>query len=164
LGIFVAEFGVSAVVALSPPSLPRANAIRPDSGVFAFALGITMLTGLVVGLVPALQAARSAPHGGLQQSSQRTVGGHQRTRRTLVVAEVALALVLLVSAGLLLRSLERLFSVNVGFDGSHLLTMQLQGVGARFNDDRATHLFFQEVLEAVRRIPGITAAGLTGQL
>ena len=104
-----------ALVALSPPGLPRVGAIRVDGAVFAFGLGITTLVGLVVGLVPALQASHSDPHSALQQSSRTTAGGHQLTRRMLVVSEVALALVLLVGAGLLLRSLERLFAIDPGF-------------------------------------------------
>jgi putative ABC transport system permease protein len=126
-------------------------------------MGITTLIGLVVGLIPALHASRADLQIGLQQSSRRTAGGHQLTRRTLVVAEVALAIVLLVSSGLLLRSLQRLFAVTPGFDASHLLTMQVQTSGHRF-DDSTTHRFFAEALDAVRRVPGVTAAAFTSQL
>jgi len=163
LGILVAESGVRALVTLSPPGLPRASAIGLDGTVFAFGLGITMLIGLVVGLIPALHISRRDLHTGLQQSSQRTAGGHQTTLRMLVVAEVALALVLLVSAGLLFRSLQRLFAVDPGFDASHLLTMQVQTSGSRFDKD-TTHRFFAQALEAVRQVPGVTAAALTSQL
>ncbi|HEX8651046.1 MAG TPA: ABC transporter permease [Pyrinomonadaceae bacterium] len=163
LGMVVAAFGVSALVALSPPGLPRASAIGVDGTVFAFAFGITTLVGLLVGLIPALHASRSDLHTGLQQSSRRTAGGQQLTRRMLVVAEVALALVLLVSAGLLLRSMQRLFAVDPGFDTSHLLTMQVQTSGHRFNED-TTHLFFAQSLEAVRQLPGVTSAAFTSQL
>src|SRR5205085_11315235 len=120
LGMVVAEIGVGVLVALSPPGLPRASAIGVDGTVYAFALGITTLIGLAVGLIPALQVSRGDLQIGLQQCSRRTAGGHQLTRRTLVVAEVALALVLLVSAGLLLRSLQRLVAIDRGFDTSHL--------------------------------------------
>jgi putative ABC transport system permease protein len=163
LGMMVAAFGVSALVALSPPGLPRASAIGVDGTVFAFAFGITTLVGLLVGLIPALHASRGDLGMGLQQSSRRTAGGHQLTRRALVVAEVAVALVLLVSAGLLLRSMQRLFAVDSGFDTSHLLTMQVQTSGHRF-DEGTTHRFFAQSLEAVRQVPGVTAAAYTGQL
>jgi putative ABC transport system permease protein len=163
LGMVVAEIGVRTLVALSPPELPRANAIVLDATVFAFGMGITTLIGLLVGLIPALHASRADLHIGLQQSSRRSAGGHQFTRRTLVVVEVALALVLLVSSGLLLRSLQRLFSVAPGFDASHLLTMQVQTSGRRF-DDSTTHRFFAEALDAVSKVPGVKAAGLTSQL
>jgi putative ABC transport system permease protein len=162
-GMAVAWLGVHALVALSPPGLPRAGAIAVDGSVFAFGLIVTTLIGLAVGLIPALQAAREDPNRDLQRGSRRTAGGG-RTRSTLVIAEVALALVLLVSSGLLLRSVERLFAVAPGFDPAHLLTMQVQTSGHRFDADGATSQFFNQALEAVRRVPGVTAAALTSQL
>ena len=164
VGIAVAMLGVRALVALRPPGLPRAGAIRVDATIFVFGLGITTLIGLAFGLIPAQQAARNDPRQELQHGSQRTAGGHRRTRSALVVAEVALALVLLVSSGLLLRSLERLFAVPIGFDSAGLLTMQVQTVGDRFKQNDATHRFFEVALEAVRHVPGVTAAALTSQL
>ncbi len=163
LGMLVAQFGVGALVALSPPGLPRVNAIVINGNVFAFGLGLTTLIGLLTGLIPALHVSRADLHTGIQQSSRRVTGGHRLTRGTLVVAEVALAFVLLVSAGLLLRSMQRLFAVDPGFDASHLLTMQVQTSGHRF-DNAATHRFFSQTLEAVRQIPGVTRAAFTSQL
>src|SRR5437773_4925550 len=164
LGIAVAEVGVQGLVALSPPQLPRLSAIAVNFTVFVFAFGIATLIGLVVGIIPALHASRSDPQSGLRQSSRTTAGRHEQTRRTLVVAEIALALVLLVSAGLLLRSLERLFAVAPGFDSSHLLTMQVQTSGHRFNDNSSIHRFFEQALEAVRHVPGVASAAFTSQL
>lgn len=164
LGMAVGELGVRALLALSPFGLPRADAIRVDSSVYAFGLGITSLVGFVVGLVPALQASHSDPHDALRQSSRTTTGGHQVTRRMLVVTEVALALVLLVGAGLLLRSIENLFAIDPGFDSTHLLTMQVQESGRRFNDDSVRARFFTQALEEVRKVPGVTAAAFTSQL
>jgi len=164
LGILVAQLGVDALVALSPPELPRANEIEVDSAVLVFALGATTVIGLIVGLVPALHASRGELRLGMQRSSQSVAGGHQRTRRTLVVAEVALALVLLVSAGLLLRSLQRLFAVAPGFDAADVLAMQVQTSGHRFDDDSTTRRFFEQALEAVRRVPGVAGAAFTSQL
>jgi putative ABC transport system permease protein len=164
LGIAVAEVGIRALVALSPPGLPRVDAIRLDSTVFFFALAITTCIGLLVGLIPAIHASRSDPQSGLQKSSRSAVGGHQFVRRSLVVSEVALALVLLVSAGLLLRSLGRLFSVDPGFDASHVLTMQVQESGVRYARDDARARFFDQALEAVRHVPGVTSAAFTSQL
>jgi putative ABC transport system permease protein len=164
LGMVVAELGVRALVALSPAGLPRVNAIRLDGAVFIFGISITTVIGLVFGLIPALHASRGDLHGGLQHGSRGAAGGHHRTRMTLVVAEVALALVLLVSAGLLLRSLQRLFAVAPGFDASHLLTMQVQVSGRRFNDTDTVHRFFAQALEAARQVPGVAAAAFTSQL
>ncbi len=163
LGLLVAEFGVRALVTLSPIELPRMVDIGVDETVFAFALGITTLIGLGVGLTPALHASRGDLNIELQQSSRRAAGGHQWMRRTLVIAEVSLALVLLVAAGLLFRSLSRLFAIDPGFNTSQLLTMQVQASGSRFDDER-THRFFAQSLEAVRELPGVSAAAFSSQL
>ena len=163
LGLFVAQFGVRALMTLSPIELPRMVDTAVNAVVFAFALGITTLIGLGVGLIPALHACRGDLNTTLQQSSRRTAGGHQWMRRTLVIAEVSLALVLLVGAGLLFRSLSLLFAIDPGFDTSKLLTMQVQASGSRF-DDEETHRFFARSLEAVRQLPGVYAAAFSSQL
>jgi putative ABC transport system permease protein len=164
LGMVVADLGVDALVALSPVGLPRVGAIAVNGAVFAFAFGITTLAGLLVGLGPALQASRGDLVGGIQQGSRRTAGGRQFTRRTLVVSEVALAIVLLVSAGLLYRSLDRLFAVPPGFDAAHLLSMQVQYNGHRYDADGARYRFLAQALEAVRRVPGVASAAFTSLL
>lgn len=163
-GVAVAFLGVRGLIAVSPAGLPRAGAIRVDGAVLIFATAVTTLIGLAFGLLPALQAAHTDPHRELQPGSRRTSGAHRRTRSALVVAEIALALVLLVSSGLLLRSLQRLFAVPLGFDSARMLTMQLQIVGHRFDAPAATQRIFDQTLEAVRRVPGVAAAGFTSQL
>lgn len=163
-GMMIAEFGMRVLILLSPSELPRVNAIRMDGAVFAFALGITTLIGIVAGLVPALHVFRGGLQVGMQQVSRQAAGSHEWTRRSLVVAEVALALVLLVSAGLLLHSLERLFGVDPGFDTSHLLTMQVQISGHRFDDHETRRRFFEQALEAARRVPGVQSAAFTSLL
>ncbi|PYP42108.1 MAG: permease [Gemmatimonadetes bacterium] len=164
LGAVVAALGVRALVALAPSGLPRVGAIAVNGPVLAFDLVLTTLIGLAFGVFPALQAARSDPGQELQHGSRRMVGGHRKTRGALVVAEVALALVLLVGSGLLLRSLRRLFAIDSGFDGSHLLTMEVQVAGHRYDADGATVRFFEQALEAVRGVPGVSTAALTSQL
>lgn len=164
LGVGVAILGVRALVALTPPGLPRVGAIEVNVAMFGFALGVTTVIGLAFGLIPALQAARDDPHYELRHGTRRSVGAHRRTRNALVVAEVSLALVLLVSSGLLLRSLERLFAVPAGFEAAGRLTMQLQAVGHRFDQDSAAYRYFDRALETIRRAPLVTAAALTSQL
>jgi putative ABC transport system permease protein len=164
VGIALANYSLRGLVALSPPELPRVDAIHLDGAVLAFAVAATTLIGLFVGLAPAWHASRDDLNTGLERASGRIAGNPLRTRRALVVAEVALALVLLVSAGLLLRSLERLFSVDPGFDSSHLLTMQVQTSGHRLDDNNAKHLFFSKALEAVRQVPGVSSAAFTSLL
>jgi len=162
LGMLMAEFGVRTLVALSPPGLPRASAIRVDAAAFAFAIIVTTLIGVVVGLIPALHAYRADVVGNLQSNSRTNIGGQQLTRQTLVVAEVALALVLLVSAGLLMVSLQRLFAIPAGFNASNLLTLRVQ-TSKRF-DIETSQRFFTQSLNAVRQVPGVTEAELTSQL
>ena len=164
LGMMVAQLGVRALAALSPAAIPRVAAIRLDGTVLVFAISVTTLVGIAVGLIPAFHASRGNLHAGLQQSSRRATGGHHLTRRTLVVSQVALALTLLVAAGLLLHSLKLLFSVAPGFNPSHLITMQVQTYGQRYEDDNICNRFFAQALEAVRNVPGVTTAAFTSQL
>lgn len=165
LGIMIAQLGIGTLIALSPADLPRVNAIALNGSVLVFAITITTLIGLAVGLIPALNASRGDPHQGIRQESRGSVGvSHYTTRRVLVVAEVAIALVLLVSAGLLLRSLRRLFAIAPGFEASHLLTMQVEAAGHVYDPDVARYRFFEQALEAVRGVPGVTSAAFTSQL
>jgi putative ABC transport system permease protein len=162
VGLAVAPFGIETLKALGP-GLPRAGAIRVDGTVFAFALSITTLIGLVVGVVPALHAARDELWDDLKQSCRRAASGPQVLRRALVVAQLALAVILLVGAGLLLRSLQNLFAISPGFNSSHLLTMQVHTSGRRFTKE-ANDRFFAQALEEARRLPGVAGAGFTSQL
>ena len=164
LGMFVAESGVRALVALSPAGLPRVTAVKLDGDVFVLAAALTTVIGLMIGGIPALQLTRGLRDSRLEQGSRSTVGGHRFVQSALVVAEVSLALVLLVGAGLLLRSVHRLLAVAPGFDASHVLAMQVQTAGPRFADDSATQRFFTAALRAAREVPGVVSAGLTSQL
>lgn len=165
VGVMIAQLGIGTLIALSPADLPRVNAIALNGSVFVFAITITTLIGLAVGLIPALNASQADPLQGIRQDSRGSIGvSHYMTRRVLVVAEVAIALVLLVSAGLLLRSLRRLFAITPGFEASHLLTMQVEASGHRYDPDVARYRFFEQALEAVRGVPGVTSAAFTSQL
>jgi putative ABC transport system permease protein len=131
-----------------------------------------MCIGFAAGLVPAMHFSRSDLHDGLHQSSRRSAGRQSVTRRILVVTEVALALVLLISAGLLFHSMQRLLAVDPGFAPDHLLTVQVQSSGHQFDElpaapgsgDAARRHFFEQALEAVRRIPSVKQAGFTSLL
>jgi putative ABC transport system permease protein len=119
---------------------------------------------LFFGLTPALQAARSAPQRGMQMETNRIVGGYHGVRRSLVVVELALTLVLLICSGLLLRSMKTLLAVPPGFNGDHTLTMQIDLVGHKYDPDLLRYQFFSETLDSVRRLPGINSATYTSQL
>jgi putative ABC transport system permease protein len=164
VGMFVTESGIRVLVTLSPAGLPRMNAIRLDGTVFAFAAGITLVVGIVVGLIPAWQTLHGDLQSSLQEGSQRVSGSHQGIRRSFVVAEVALALLLLVSAGLMLHSIRRLLAVPPGFDASNAISLQVQTNGRRYDDERLSNQFFAQALEAVRQVPGVTVAAFTSQL
>jgi putative ABC transport system permease protein len=164
LGMGVAAVGVRTLLALSPAGLPRVSQVQVDVMAFAFALLVAASAGLGFGMVPALHFSRGELRTSIQETSTRTAGGHQFTRHILVVVEVALALVLLVSAGLLLRSVRRLFAVPPGFEPDHLLTMQVQEGGRRFDKDADRARFFEQALDAVRHVPGVSEAAFTSQL
>lgn len=161
-GLLVALALVAALVRLGPQGWPGAATISLDGSIFLMAFAVTTVVGLLVGLAPAswngdLRAA--IPHGGSRVSASRRL-----TRRSLVIAEVALALVLLVGAGLLFQSLRSLFAIAPGFDSRNVLTMQVQIAGPRYRERAATDRFFAQVLDAVREVPGVVHAALTAQL
>ena len=164
LGVLLAKAGVQILLALSPAELPRRALIHLDPAVLLFALAVTAMVGVSVGIMPALSAWRSDPQAALQENARTTGGTHHAMRHTLVIAEMAIALVLLVSAGLQLRSMRRLFATPAGFDSSHVLTMQVQEYGRRFDNDAARARFYDKALEAVREVPGVQAAAFTSQL
>jgi putative ABC transport system permease protein len=164
LGLVLARAAVRVLVALAPVDLPRAAGIHVDMAAFVFAFAVALLAGTLVGMAPAVYAARHDANAALKESSRTTSGGHQVTRRALVVCEVAIALVLLVGTGLLLRSIQRLFAVPPGFEPSHLLTMQVQRAGHSADDAAAQVRLLEQVLQAVRQVPGVTAAEMTSQL
>ncbi len=171
-GMAVAVVTLRELVALSPAELPRRETIALDPAAFLFAFAITAFVGIASGLIPAIHIARGELQTGLQQNSRRAAGGRASTRRALVVTEVALAFVLLVSAGLLLRSMRHLLAVAPGFDSSHLLTMQVVTSGRQFDNsdsapdigDRTRRRFFKQALDAVRRAPGVEEAAFTSLL
>lgn len=164
VGLGVAAVGVRGIVALAPTGLPRLDAIDLDPSAFLFAVVITTVVGIAVGLAPARRGARPDLRGDLQVGPRTTGSAHHALRRGLVVTEVALALVLLTGAGLLLRSVDRLLSTTPGFDASGRLTMQVVATGYRNRSDDATMQFFESVLEAVRSVPGVIDAAFTSQL
>ena len=170
LGLPVAALGVRLLVALSPPQLPRIDAIAFNPPVFLFAFAISALVGVAAGLIPALEARRAHLQSGLRQAARTSSRAGQSTRNALVIAEVALALMLLVTAGLLLRSMQRLLGVDPGFNAANLLTMQVQTSGHKFSGGGTSpgaltrRQFFDQALDQVRKVPGVTAAGYSSLL
>ena len=171
LGMLVAQLGVHAFAALSPVEMPRAGAIRLDGTVCAFAILITTIVGVAAGILPALGVTGSDLHSGTKESSARA-GGARNARGALVTAEVALALVLLISAGLLLKSIHRVLAVSVGFEPAHLVTMQVQQPTTAASVDSAAtaaagvawNAEWTAALDAVRGVPGVSSAAFVSLL
>ena len=146
-----------------PAGLPRLAAVRLDGWALGVSAALVLGTALVVGLVPA-RGGEALRFGALRSGTRLVRPGHHRARAGIVVGEIALALVLLVGAGLLARSLGRLLAVDVGFDASGLLTMELQATGARYREDAPVFGYQDRVLEAVRAVPGVRDAAIASQL
>ena len=160
-GVLVALWGVRALKALAPPDLPNLAAVAVDGRVLAFTFAVSVATGIAFGLVPALQVSRPRFSESLKEGRQGTGGGlrGRRTRRALVVAEVALALVLLVGAGLLLKSLARVLAVEPGFDPQRSLAVSVALSGERYEEPGRVLAFYDALLERVRGLPGVESAG-----
>ncbi|MGI8499305.1 MAG: ABC transporter permease [Gemmatimonadaceae bacterium] len=162
-GIAIAHGGVGLLLRLSPSDMPRLDAIGLDGRVLLFAIGISALAGVASGIAPALFSSQGSVHGTIKRGGHR-VGGVRRARDVLVVSEIALALLLLVGTGLLLRSLTHLLAVRPGLDPTRVLTMEIQVTGPRYKSDTATRAFFSEALRRVQAVPGVEGAGLVSQL
>jgi putative ABC transport system permease protein len=164
LAAFVARVGVSALVVLSPPGVTQPELIRVDSSALVFGLIVTTIVGIAVGLLPALGASRADVRGGMKVDSRTVAGGRSAARGALVISEVALALVLLVGAGLLLRSLDRLLAVTPGVRPEGVLTMQVVDAAGRDRTDAERMNFYEHAVIAVNNVPGVIGAALTSQL
>jgi predicted permease len=166
LGLVFAHFGVILIVRFLAQRLPRSAEIGLDAWVFTFALGVSLLSGIAVGLVSALRFAKNDVSESLKQGLGRTSSdsGGTRTRNILVVSEVALSLMLLIGAGLLIRSLSVLRHVNPGFDPSRLLTLEVAIPSTKFAEPMQQVRYFDRVLDQVRGLPGVQSAGLIDSL
>ncbi|MEZ5316640.1 MAG: ABC transporter permease [Vicinamibacterales bacterium] len=163
VGLGVAWLGVAALVAAGPAGLPRLDAIRLDGSVFAFAAAVTTAVGLITGLVPARSALGRAGAAGVPRGS-RAMSRRHGLRGALVVAEVALAIALLVNAGLLFRSVRVLLSVEPGFDPAHVVTLQIVQAGPAFASNEVRLEFLDRALASVRALAGVEHAAFTSLL
>jgi putative ABC transport system permease protein len=156
-GLLLAIWGVRWLIALGPADLPRAGDVVIDGRVLAFTLAVSMLTGIVFGLAPALQVSRRDLNETLKEGSRSAAGsvGHRRTRSLLVVSEIALSVVLLVEAGLLMRSFLRLRAVDPGFNPQDLLSIRLDLEGPNYNRAQPVIAFYDQLLEKIGALPGV---------
>ena len=168
-GLLIAYWGVGALVAALPENqlnaLPFLKTLQIDGRVLAFSCGLSLLTGLVFGLAPALQSSRLDLNEVLKEGGRNTSGGvGHRLRSTLVMTEIALAVVLLVGAGLMMKSLVRLLQANVGFKTQNLLTMTVVLPAGKYADATRQVNFYDQLKERVQSLPGVNGAGTVDNL
>jgi predicted permease len=165
VGALLGYWGVTALVALAPSDLPRLDEVAPDRVIFVVAAGATLLTGLFIGLLPALGASKVSPHVALQEQSRGSTGSgnRHRARGVLVVAEVALAVTLTIGATLLLRSFSSLLAVDPGFRAENVLTWQMN-LPDRLRTQDQRNAFYQEFFARMRALPGVSSVGGTTRL
>ena len=161
LGFVVARAGIAYLAASPPGNLPRAFEIRMDFTVLAFTAGVAVVTTLLFGLVPALQAGRSDFSAVLKDGSRGSAGSRrERLRAGFIVSQIAIASLLLIGAGLLLESFKQLRSVDGGFNRDQLLVLQLEPPRSRYDDATRRSNLYDRVREAVGGLPGVTSAAV----
>jgi putative ABC transport system permease protein len=160
LGLLVASWAIGPLVRLAPTAIPRLAETRIDPGVLLFTLAVSLATGILFGLTPAISASRSDPQAALGEGSRGSTAGRSRRqlRTVLFVSEVALAFVLVIGSGLLIRSLARLRAVSPGFRPEHVLALDVSLPDARYPTDEARAEFYRRAVEALRPLPGVESA------
>jgi putative ABC transport system permease protein len=165
LGLVLAYWGVEGLKAMGPYSLPNAASIGVDMRVLLFTVALTLGTGFIFGLAPIARVVRANLAITLREGGRGTLGsGSHKLRNVLVVCEVALALMLLVGAGLMIRSFQQLLQVNPGFQPDHVLAVELSLPQNRYPHDMKIGAFYREALDRVRALPGVQAAGAVSEL
>jgi putative ABC transport system permease protein len=161
-GLLLSIWLTRLLIAISPANTPRFDEIRPEARVLIFTIALTFVTGVVFGLVPALQASRLNQSEGLKKGLRGNAGGGRsnRVRSLLMVAEIAMSFVLLVGAGLLIKSFIRLREVNAGFNPNNVLTLRLSVPPGKFRDNEPRIQFFRQAIEHIQSTPGVQSAGM----
>jgi putative ABC transport system permease protein len=163
LGLLLAWWGVQALKAAAPPTLPRLDEVALDPMALGFTALAVIVTGLLFGLAPAMRGSAFALHTTLSAGGRAGIGGGrgERLRGVLVVAQVALALILLVGSGLLVRTFSRLQQVDLGFDSGHVLTAQIVLPAAKYTGGEQQAAFFNSLRERLASTPGVQVVGLS---
>ncbi len=164
-GLLLAIWGTELLVALAPEGLlPSVADVRLDWRVMLFALAAAIGTGLLFGLAPAWQARQVDVNTALKENASKGGSARGRLRGALVIAEIGLSLMLLIGAGLLLRTFANLLNVSPGFDPKNVLTFQMALNGSRYDTNAESAQFYQAALDRIRNLPGVEAAALTNKL
>ena len=161
LGLMLAWQGTDLLVAISPAELLGPSSVRMNAPVLFFTLGVSLLTGIIFGLLPAFEATRVDLHDSLKEGGKNIGGGARshRLRGAFVATEIALALVLLIGAGLLIKSFSRLQAVDPGFDASNVLAMSVSVPRWKYETDRKTIDFFKQAVSQLQTVPDVEAVG-----
>ncbi len=164
IGLLIAAWGADVLLKLNPVEIPRMDNLSVNGPILAFTLGVSLLTGLIFGVVPALNASRPDLNRTLKEGGRdsQTAGG--RIRSALVIAEVAIAMVLLVGAGLLLKSFVRLQRVDSGFNSANVLTFNLQLPASSYREWRQVSELYTQLIARLKSVPGAQSADATGFL
>ena len=163
IGLFLAYWGVQLILYVSPDAIPRAREIGLDWPVLAFTLGVSFVTGILFGLIPAIQAGAVDVHETLKEAGRGTSGRHL-LRSLLVVAEVAMTVVVLIFAGLIIRSFYKLQQVNPGFSFQHLTSFSISLPRKKYANGEAQAAFYNRLLENIRALPGVESAATASGL
>jgi putative ABC transport system permease protein len=164
LGLLLSRWGVKLIIAISPNTIPRSREINLDTRVVVFTIGVSVLTGVLFGIVPSLQASKPDLNETLKEAGRGSTGSRHLFRSGLVVSEVALTMVLLIGAGLMIRSFYRLLQVNPGFNYDHLLTFNVALPQKKYAEEQQRINFFDQVVDRLRALPGVEAVGLASGL
>ena len=164
LGVLLAFWATAALGAIAPSAVPRMREVAIDGRALGFTTVLALLSALLFGIIPAIHVARSDLQETLKSGGRGAAGGRDRARAGLVVSQIAMSLVLLVGAGLMLKSFARLQRTDPGFDPERVLTARISLSGPRYRDDARQVAFFRQVLERVSVIPGVEAAGAVNWL
>ena len=163
LGLLLGRWGVDLILYMSPDAIPRSREIGLDWTVLGFTIGVSFLTGIVFGLLPAIQAGDVDVHETLKETGRGT-SGRQWLRSSLVVAEVATTLVLLIAAGLMIRSFYLLLKVNPGFSHEHLSSFSISLPEKKYATQDSTQQFYDRLLENIRSLPGVESVAAASGL
>ena len=161
VGLFLAAWGTQAAIHALPDALPRANEIHLSARVLIFALATSILTGILFGLIPALKTASGDVHETLKEGGRGMSGTRHRAQNSIVILEMAIALVLLVGAGLMIRSLAKLWGVNPGFSAENVLSFNLASAQPLGATPAATRAAFRQLHDSIASVPGVQSISLS---
>jgi putative ABC transport system permease protein len=164
LGLLIAAWGADVLLKLNPVEIPRLDNLTVNWQILGFTFGVALLTGLVFGLIPALQASKPDLNSALKEGGRDSQSGGGRLRGALVIAEIAIAVVLLVGAGLLIKSFLRLQSVDAGFNPANVLTFNLQLPASSYRDWRQVSELYSQLIARLKVVPGVESADAAGFL